>query len=135
MLRRTLLIALAFFSLGLSACGDSTGSDNSITGNYTLRTVNGVAVPATLFQQGADKLEVTGGNINLNRDNTFSGSLSVRITQSGTVATDSEPLSGTYTRNNNALVLTFSGGDQETATISGRDLTIAGEGLVLVFRR
>ena len=114
------------------ACGGdkATGPNASITGNYTLRTVNGNTVPAVVFQNTTEKEELTAGNINLNADRTWSGSLSLRSTNltNGATATLSLPANGTYTNNNGSLTLTdASDNTQLTGTVGGGTLTIVGD--------
>ena len=127
------------------ACGGdkATGPNASITGNYTLRTVNGNALPAVVFQNTTEKEELTAGNVNLNADRTWSGSLSLRSTNltNGATATLSLPANGTYTNNNGSITLTdASDNSQLTGTVGGGTLTIVGDtGLgsfvTLVFKR
>ena len=114
------------------ACGGdkATGPNASITGNYTLRTVNGNTVPAVVFQNTTEKEELTAGNINLNADRTWSGSLSLRSTNltNGATATLSLPANGTYTNNNGSITLTdASDNSQLTGTVGGGTLTIVGD--------
>ena len=129
----------------LVACGgdSATGPNASVTGNYTLRTVNGNNVPAVVFQNAQEKDELTAGNINLNGDQTWTGSLSLRVTDLATnaVARISAPANGTYTTNNGSITLTeASDGSQLAGTIGGGTLTIGsdtglGVTLTLVFKR
>ena len=114
------------------ACGGdkATGPNASITGNYTLRTVNGNAVPAVVFQNTTEKDELTAGNINLNADRTWSGALSLRSTNltNGATATLSVPANGTYTNNNGSITLTDArDNSQLTGTVGGGTLTIVGD--------
>ena len=114
------------------ACGGdkATGPNASITGNYTLRTVNGNTVPAVVFQNTTEKEELTAGNINLNADRTWSGALSLRSTNltNGATATLSLPANGTYTNNNGSITLTdASDNTQLTGTVGGGTLTIVGD--------
>jgi len=125
------LICFALLA-GLIACGgdSATGPNASITGNYTLRTVNGNSVPAVVFQDAQVKEEVTAGNINLNADKTWSGSLSARATNltNGATATVSVPANGTYTTNNGSITLTdASDNSQLVGTVGGGTLTIGGD--------
>ena len=128
----------------LAACSsDSTGPNGSVTGSYTLRTVNGNNVPVVVFQNTTVKDELTAGNINLNADKTWSGSLSARETtlSSGAVVTATVPANGTYTNNNGSVTLTdATDGSQLTGTAANGTLTISGDigvGAVvtLVFQR
>lgn len=129
----------------IAACGGdkATGPNASITGNYTLRTVNGMNVPAVVFQDAQEKDELTGGNINLNADKTWSGSLSGRVTDltTGESGTISVPANGTYTSNNGSITLTdATDNSQITGTVGAGTLTIGsdigvGVILTLVFKQ
>ena len=128
----------------LAACSsDSTGPNASVTGSYTLRTVNGNNVPAVVFQNATTKDELTAGTLNLNADNTWSGSLTARETSlsTGAVVSITVPASGTYTNNNGSLKLTDSVDDtQLVGTADNGMLTVSGDvgiGAVvtLVFQR
>ena len=128
----------------LAACGgDSTGPNGDLTGSYTLRTVNGANVPAVLYQDSQEKDELTGGNINLNADKTWSGTLSTRVTDltSGGVGTFSAPAGGTYSSSGGTITLTEAGGaSQLTGSVSAGTLTISadlglGAAITLVFKR
>jgi hypothetical protein len=125
------LLGSALLALIVACGGDkATGPNASVTGNYTLRTVNGNNVPAVVFQDAQEKDELTGGNINLNADNTWSGSLSAKATNlsTGAFVTASVPANGTYSNNNGAITLTDSqDGSQLTGTVSGGTLSISGD--------
>lgn len=129
----------------LVACGgdSTTGPNASVQGNYTLQSVNGTNVPTVVYQDTEEKDELTGGNINLNSDGTWSGSLSLRATSLTTnaVATVSLPASGTYTASNGSITLTdATDGSQLVGTVTNGILTLGsdigtGEVLTLTFRR
>ena len=69
-------------TIAVMACGGdkATGPNADVTGNYTLQTANGNSVPAVVYLDTQEKDELTAGNINLNSDHTWSGSLSLRST-------------------------------------------------------
>src|SRR5437764_12682350 len=94
--------AMGFVLLGLAlACGGdkSSGPGNeSITGSYSLTTVNGAALPAVVAQVPDDKLEVTTGTLALHSDNSYLLTLSLRETSAGTVTVETLSESGTYQR-------------------------------------
>jgi|SRR5437867_195392 len=117
--------------IAAAACGggDST-SPNGVTGTYTLRSVNGIKVPAVAFQSLTEKDEVTGGSITLNSDRSWSAALNVRVTelQSGGSATFSAPFNGTYTTSGTSITITeASTGSHLGGTIGGGALTLAGD--------
>ena len=128
----------------LAACGgDSTGPNASIAGSYTLQTVNGVNVPAVVFQDTQEKDELTGGNISLNTNKTWTGVLTARITDltSSISTTFNAPANGTYTSSGGTITLTDAvDGSQLTGSIGGGTLTISGDigvgaVITLVFKR
>jgi hypothetical protein len=99
-------------------------------------------VPAVVYQDVQEKDELTSGNITLNTDNSWSGTLTLR----GTLLTDGSsttipvPASGTYTASNGTLTLTQGGGGQLTGTVGGGTLSFGadlgvGVPLTLVFMK
>lgn len=141
-MRRFVSLALLVM---LAACGgDSTAPNADVTGNYTLRTVNGANPPTTIFQSSDETVELTGGNIMLNADKTWSGVLTVRVTDltaGGTATTLSLPANGTYTSTGGTLTLIdATDGSHLNGSVGGGTLTISGDIIVpsvltLVFKR
>ena len=136
---------LAGLTMLLVACGgDKATGPGAISGNYTLRTVNGNNVPAVFFQDSQEKDEFLSGNINIAGDNTWSGTFTLRGTDltNGQTVTVPIPIGGTYalgagsitlTDARNQLVLngTVGGG---TLTV-GSDAFVLGETTALVFKK
>lgn len=141
-MRRFVSLALLVM---LAACGgDSTAPNADVTGNYTLRTVNGANPPTTIFQSSDETVELTDGNIMLNADKTWSGVLTVRVTDltaGGTATTLSLPANGTYTSTGGTLTLIdATDGSHFNGSVGGGTLTISGDIIVpsvltLVFKR
>ena len=137
------LVLSALLAVLVACGGDATGPNASLYGNYTLRTVDGNNVPAVVYQDTLEKDELTAGNINLNSDLTWSGSLSVRATllATGAVASLSLPANGTYTTSSGTITLTeTSDGAQLVGTVGGGTLTLDGDigtgsSTTLVFKR
>jgi hypothetical protein len=137
------LVLFALLAVLVACGGDATGPNASLYGNYTLRTANGNNVPAVVYQDTLEKDELTAGNINLNSDLTWSGSLSVRATllATGAVASLSLPANGTYTTSSGTITLTeTSDGAQLVGTVGGGTLTLGGDigtgsSTTLVFKR
>src|SRR5690606_33726468 len=110
----------------LAGCGDDGSGpeeQEEIFGTYTLRTINGNAVPFTLGDNGSLKVEVTGGHIVLNEDLSYSEIRGYRTTENGVITTEDEAYDGTYT-------YSFTNGDLTITTdglmylLSLRDRTI-----------
>jgi hypothetical protein len=142
MLRRLLTLSLVAVSLtAFTACSDSpTGSSSGIEGTYSLRTVNGQNVPVTVYQDGTERLDITGGNVVLNSNGTFTGKFDFRIFFGGVSTNHTETGAGTWSRSGNTV--TFSSqGETTTATWNGSNELTAVETdeefgtLVLVYRK
>jgi hypothetical protein len=128
---------LALSLLASTACsGDNGGTDpGDIFGTYTLRTVNGSAVPVTAVDTVEDLgdgetvhivVRIVSGSLTLNSNNTYRAQLDMETT------VDGEPMDlfsdldveGTFAVSGS--VITFDPGDEDsgTATISGNTITI-----------
>jgi hypothetical protein len=120
----------------LAACGGDEGTGPAtVTGTYNLQTVDGAALPYILIQAGADRLEITGGRITLNPDNTFSDRTDYRLIEDGDTSTDSETYFGTYTVNGQFVALEYDDGEDTDLILDGATLTQNFEGLILVYRK
>src|SRR5438105_15543976 len=105
-MRRFLLAGLAML---LVACGGSTAAGpETLSGTYTLRTVDGKTVPAVVFQDSQERDEVLSGSITLSSDKSWSGILAVRATDltSSQVFPQTFPIGGTYTVSGGSITLT-----------------------------
>ena len=109
--------------VALAACSDSSGPGASIHGTYTLRTVNGQSLPATVFQDVTGRVEITSGSLTLNSNNTFSSIISFRLVSGTTTITDSETTTGTFSQSGNTVTFVDSDGETVTMTRSGNTLT------------
>jgi hypothetical protein len=94
----------AFLSVATLACGSSysTGpQDNPYTlaaGSYTLVSLNGRALPATVFQDATVRIDITSATLVMRADRTFTETLDGQIFQ-GTAQPQPEHQvhNGTYT--------------------------------------
>jgi hypothetical protein len=137
-IRRTIraltALSLAFAATATTACGGSDkstgpGDGGAITGNYALQQVDGSGLPATIFDDIVEDegtqyrlvLQIASGNIALEQNGRFSGTLRLRITANGQTQEESLPTSGTYTRSGNTI--TFDSDDAEDPIFQG---TVAG---------
>lgn len=129
------LIALVLLAFA-TACNDATGLDNSYVGTYTLRSIDGDAVPITVYDDGTEYARITGGTLIFNDDQTFTTSLDINYGIDGREQNESEWIGGTFTRSGRSFTLTDGLGDSYVATWNGSDtMTINDEGVVIVFRR
>jgi hypothetical protein len=121
----------------MAACfgGSMTGS-STITGEYTLRTVNGAPLPYTLSQSGTSKTEVVQDAITLFQGGTFARARQIRLTSNGQVTNQSENDTGAYTIFGTSLSLRSNATGQSTlATISGNTMTVVEAGVVSVYSK
>ena len=104
------LTPVLFGILALAACGkDASGPDGAtatVTGNYTLKTINGSPLPFTLIAFPGYSARLISSTLTVNSDNTFVGSSTYQETENGVTSTISESCNGTITRNGNALSFT-----------------------------
>lgn len=143
-MRKSLVAALVFT---LVACGgDKATGPQTVTGSYTLRTVNGGSPPSVVYQDSQQKLEVTDGTFVLAADNSWTGTLGARITNltsNQVLAYPNLPLNGgTYTLNGTSLTLedpteglTFTGTVNNGTLTVNVDLVGAGQFTTLVYSR
>lgn len=122
MMRRLVMLALAGT---LAACStDATGPNGSITGTYTLRTIDGQPLPYT-FSSG---LRLTSDQITLMTDGTYQD---VSRYSDGTSFYDE----GDYTSYNGAVTFYSTSGDTYQGSISRDVLTQILNGYTQVFQR
>ncbi len=139
-MRSSKIVAVGL-ALLLAACGEDSNSptgtdDTSIFGTYALQTILGESLPLIALEEGDDKLEITAGSIRLNSDDTYSRSVTTRLTQSGNVTTDVFTVTGTFTANGSTLQFSGSGDEGPfTGSISGNTLTIIDASRPFVYRK
>jgi hypothetical protein len=117
-----------------AACGDSTGP-NSFLGVYTLETINGLPLPVTVLEDPTGRFEITGGQVTLNGNGTFSDRTDLRVTSGLEVLEFSDPVVGTYVRNGDRITFDAGIDGSYEMTLSGRTLTQFEPGLTFVYRR
>ena len=128
MRRFAVLLALATV---VSCGGDSSTSPSaSVSGSYSLQSVNAQPLPWLAAQNGADKWEVVSDVITLDDSGAFAESTINRYTKNGLVTSDTVNDSGTYTLG--GTVITFFGSDNytESGVLGGGTLTIRATGIV-----
>jgi hypothetical protein len=131
---RVLLLAMI---PAFAACDDDgSGPELDVTGTYQLQTINGATLPFVLLQTGTTyRLEVLSGEITLNSNGTFTEEATVREDDNGTITTETQTVTGTYTQLNNAVSLRDTDGVTLTAAINGNTMTFIEDGVTLVYRR
>lgn len=130
-------LAVMLLAAAVSCGGDKTTGPTAatITGTWTLQSVNGSALPYTVAQTGANKVEVTADVLTI-ASSSFTQTTTVRSTINGQVTTQSVSDAGTYTLNGTAASFRFnSDGSTGTGSFSGSTLTVAEDGFAYVYTK
>ena len=125
-MRRALLL-VAFLTLG--ACQDNTGvsslSSEDITGTFSMRTVNGAAMPFT-FQSGGGSVTVTADVLTVLANGTWSEITSYTQTINAQTTSGDSPDGGTWQRLGTSLVFRSTAGTAGyTGTFTGNGFTMS----------
>ena len=125
-----LLLAIGLL---LAACQEKAKVANTSnpTGVYTLVTVNGSNLPATVSHDGAT-LQVRSGIFTINADGTCSSKV-VFIPPSGSEAT--REVKAVYTREGLKLTMQWEGAGKTTGTVEGDTFTMDNEGMVFAYKK
>jgi len=128
-------VFLALLSLAALACGDSTSPESTV-GVYALESINGSAPPVIIDQDASGTLEVTGGQVSLNADHTFSDRTDFRFTASnGAISTAQDITTGTYSQTGNTITLSPTGDTPYSMVLNGNTLTQIEPDFTIVYRR
>ncbi|MEO8577040.1 MAG: hypothetical protein ABI556_10080 [Gemmatimonadales bacterium] len=123
------LVSLACFS------DDIVGS-STVTGNYTLRTINGSQLPYTITGSGTNKTEIVSDVMTLFQGFTYSESTVSRITLNAQAADETKVRTGAYSLLGTSFILSSNDGSLERrGTISGNTMTITEAGKVSVLSK
>ena len=120
---------LASLAMLLIACGgDKAVGPSTVSGTYTLQTVNGNKVPAAFYQDTLELDEFVSGTVMLADDNSWSGQLGVRgtdLTTNEMFINTNAPIGGTFSFKNGQITLTDSfNGLVFTGTVAGGTLSV-----------
>src|SRR5260370_20868 len=80
LLRLAMFLALATTAV---SCTDSTGPGDSLSGTYTLSTINGVTPPVLVYQDASVRSEVVAAQIVLDAAGNYQGTTRYRDTYTG----------------------------------------------------
>lgn len=123
------------------ACSDSSGPGQAtVTGTYTLMTLNGSPIPATFEEEGVS-VRVTSGTLTLSSGNTFSAATIFTVTFGGLPSTVSATCNGTFTLNATSLSFTtvasdYCAGGITSASWDGASTITVSDGVdELVYRK
>ncbi len=122
-------LLLALLATGTAAtlaagCKDSS-SPGTLAGTYALQSVNSEALPATLAQLGGNKLEAAGGALVLDAGGTFSLTTELRITDDGSISTETASETGEWEMAGIEITLRASDGKETAGGVNGTTVTLA----------
>ncbi|HJU74704.1 MAG TPA: hypothetical protein VJ717_13235 [Gemmatimonadaceae bacterium] len=146
--RRAQWFAAVVACAAIGACGgydDGTGPDGDpyaeAAGSYTLVSLNGRALPATVFQSGNVRIDITGSTLVMRENRTFTETIDAQ-NYVGTAAPVAERQvhNGTYVINGTSATFTVPAAGQFPAfsfagTLSGNVLTYTDENATYRYER
>ena len=121
-----------------SACVDPAGPEELRFGRYTLRRMNGDALPGVLVENSIARLEFLSGALWLHRDGTFTDSTHAKLTAltSGTVKMVNDVAAGTFRMSRDTLYLNSTRGEHYHMIFQAAgSLTQELSGSTLVYRK
>jgi len=138
---RTLAASLAL-SLFLTACTDRPPLEPlaaTAVGTYTLKTVDGSALPFTYLEAPGWRDEIISGRVELYGDGRFRDESLYRRTRNGVATPSTVAVVGRWARRDDVISFLPSGGDgpgrHYTMRLEGSRLTLIEVGLTSVFER
>ena len=132
-LSRLTLGAVAIFVVG---CGSDTAVEPAtITGTYTLQTINGSPLPYVNFENANNKDEIVSETFTLAAGGQWAHTFRERITISGSVSLHDGQTAGTYSGSAASLSFTSTSNETFTGNVSGRTLTLQRQSKTRVYTR
>jgi hypothetical protein len=129
-------MAVAIAVVALSCSDDGLTGSSTITGAYSLKTINGSSLPYTVSGSGDNKTEILDDVITLYEGGTYAQSGHRRITTNGTATTVSNTSSGSILLLGTSVTLNNSDGiNSRIARIEANDMTIIEDGLTQIYRK
>ena len=117
-MRRVLL--LAALPVALMACGSDNNTPTvvSLAGTWNLTTANGAALPFTISNTAAGKVELISASVVVGATGAFTGSESIRTTVNGTATNSTLPLAGTISVSGTLVTVTLTGSVPVSGTLT-----------------
>lgn len=126
-----LIVASSVACLGGGIVGSST-----VTGDYTLRTIDGSSLPYTVAGSGTVKTEIVDDVVTLYEGFTYARLRHSRTTTNGQVTNASITDTGSFSLLGNSISLRSNDGSPlKAAVIAGNTMTIVESGLTEVFKK
>lgn len=130
-MRKLLLTA----SLALLAnCDSGVTGIKTVTGDWSLRTINGASLPYTVSGSGANKTEVLDDVYTFFEGFTFNETIHRRVTTNGQVSTVTVTENGSFSTFGTSVTITGNTTPVRRGIIEGSTMTIVEEGLVSAYK-
>jgi hypothetical protein len=131
--------AIAIVAVGfVAACVHHASAcpQSSPVGTWTLRSINGAAMPVTIGQSGGYKAEMISVTLDVGTDGRFTIRSHHRESMNGQVNDETSPDVGTYALAGEKMTLNFqSDGKTSSALLNCETLTMQERGGTYVFKR
>jgi hypothetical protein len=124
-----LLVALL---VGWATTGTAV-EHSALAGNYSLVCVDGRPIPYAPMHEGQSGIEVTSGTITLQGDGTFVSAMGYG--KRPVNFPDSRDFKGTYTQEEDGLMLTWDGAGRTRVTLYGNVIVMDNHGTLFVYAR
>lgn len=131
---RKVLVALVM--IAAVACDDGIVGSSTVTGDYTLLTINGAPLPYTIAGSGANKTEIVDDVITLFQGFTYSETINSRVTVNGQATNETRLRTGAFSLFGTSIILSSNDGSMERrGTINANTMTIVEAGKISVLRK
>jgi hypothetical protein len=128
---------VAILTIALAGCsgGDFTAPVESVADTFTLHTINGAALPATLGVDDRGEISLVDDSFQFYDGGAYVETGHLRTTKNGVATTQALTSPGTYTRNGSQVTLVSSAGTIIGSFTDAVTLTIVSGQNTLIFRR
>lgn len=119
----------------LAGCDSGVTGVKTITGDWSLRTINDASLPYTVSGSGANKTEVIDDVYTFFEGFTFSETIHRRITTNGQVSTVTATETGAFSTFGTSVTITGNTTPTRRGIIEGNTMTIVDEGLTFAYKK
>jgi hypothetical protein len=128
-------VGLLALATALGCGGDSaTNASDTVSGTYTLRTVNGAPLPFAILQIDSLKVEIISDAFTLTDNRTWTRVGANRTTDGSQVTNGAIADSGTYVLNGTKITVISSNGSTD-GTVAGGKLTLTNDAVVALYQK
>ena len=131
-MRKLLLVATLAVLVG---CDSGVTGITTVTGNWSLRSVNGSSLPYTISGSGVNKTEIVDDVYTLFEGFTFSETIHRRVTTNGQESTITVNETGSYSLFGTSVTITHNSGAVRRGLIEGNTMTIVESGLTSAYKK